>query len=263
LLHSRPTLALFEDLYLQWELLGESVSSPLIASPINAFADTKLWAPGQSIDFDFVSAQTLDQFAYVITTRTADQSLPPPNFHLVGSSRSYEVWQRSGPTPPHQILPAERNAPGAILDCRTPGGRRIAREPGYAVVRPAPRYFALHRLAPGDSERVTLDLPAGTWDLSLPFTSAQAITVRGPGLNAWLPPNLDGEGNLWPVGRITSSGEPLRLTVRMSDPGIFSSGAQRFSPESLVAVSAVPPRRVPLHDACGRYVDWYVTGGQR
>src|SRR5205807_2963345 len=126
------------------------------------------------------------------------------------------------------------------------------------LVRLPPRYFSLRPLTPGGSERVTLDLPAREWDLSLPFTSAQPITVRGGGLNAWLPANLDGPGSLWRVGRITSDGKPILLTVKMSDPGILASRSQKFAPESLVAVPASPARIVLLHRACSRYVDWYV-----
>ena len=259
LLHGRPTLALFYDDYVQWELLGVPVSSPLLASPISAPVQAaKPWSFGQPLDFDSVDAATLNQFAYVITTRTSAQSIPPPNFHLVGSSRSYEVWKRVGPTPPHRVL-AESGAPGAVLDCRTPGDRQISRERGYAVVRPEPRYFNLSPLVPGGSEQVALTLPAGEWDMSIPFTSDQALTVRGAGLDTWLPPNLDRTGEIWPVGRIRTTGSPITLTLTMSHPGLLSSSSQFFTPQPMVAVSVAPARTVPLHAACGRYVDWYVV----
>ena len=98
---NRPTLVLFYDDYSQWELLGvPSVSSTRLGSPIPAPTQpTKPWTYGQPIDFDSVDAATLDRFDYVITTRTTYQSEPPPNFHLVGSSRSYQVWQADRPDP--------------------------------------------------------------------------------------------------------------------------------------------------------------------
>ena len=182
-LHGRQTLALFYDDYVSWELLGVPVSSPLLASPIPVgFNPAKPWVYGQPIDFDSVDAATLDRFAYVITTRTDAQSQPPPNFHLVGSSRSYEVWQRVGPTAPHDVL-SESGASGAVLDCRTPADRRIAKQRGYAMVRTVPRYFNAGPLLTGGTESVPVTLPAGKWELSLPFTSHQAITVRGGGLD--------------------------------------------------------------------------------
>jgi hypothetical protein len=258
-LHGRQTLALFYDDYVQWELLGDPVSSPLLSSPIPVgFRKGKPFSYGQAMDFDSVDAATLDRFAYVITTRTDAQSQPPPNFHVIATSRSYEVWQRVGPTPPHDVLP-ESGAPGAVLDCHAATGRAIAHERGFAMVRPAPVGAALTALAPGASQRVTIPLAPGTWDLSLQFTSDQAITVRGPGLNAWLPPNHDRPGSYWPVGRVVSTGAPIVLTIRMTNPDLIHSDSQVFAPGTLIAVRPGADTRIPLRAACGRYVDWYVV----
>ncbi len=261
LLHGRPTLVLFYDDYYQWELLGVPASSLVVSAndptvravPISL---SKPWLFGQALDFDSVNAGALDEFDYVITTRTDAQSQPPPNFRLVGSSASYEVFKREGPTPEHLVLP-ESGAPGAILDCRTPMGRRISHERGFAMVRAAPRYFPVSPLPPGGSERLALTLPAGEWQLSLPFTSSQAVTVRGPGLDAHLPPNLDRVGEIWPVGQIHSTGAAMTLTITMADPGLIPSQSQYFVPTQMIAVPPVPDRRIALRSACGRYVDWY------
>lgn len=259
-LHGRQTLALFYDDYVSWELLGVPVSSPLLASPIPVgFNPAKPWVYGQPIDFDSVDAATLDRFAYVITTRTDAQSQPPPNFHLVGSSRSYEVWQRVGPTAPHDVL-SESGASGAVLDCRTPADRRIAKQRGYAMVRTVPRYFNAGPLLTGGTESVPVTLPAGKWELSLPFTSHQAITVRGGGLDVLMPPNLDRPGEIWRVGDVRSTGAPFVLTIHVANPGSVSSTSHFFTPEPLVAVPAVSDQKLPLGAACGRYVDWYVPG---
>jgi hypothetical protein len=260
LVHGQPTLALFYDDYVKWELLGVKTSSPLLSSPIPAgIQAAKPWSYGQPLDFDSVDAATLDRFAYVITTRTSAQSEPPPNFHRVGASRSYEVWKRVGPTQPRRVL-AESGQFGATLDCHTAAGRRISREPGVARVRPRPRYMPVPALQPGQTGTAILRLPAGVWDLSVPFLSQQAVTVRGGGLDVRLPPNLDRPGEIWPLGRVRSTGAAITLTLTMADPAPISSTAQFFTPQQLVAVSAVPPQTVPLRAACGRYVDWYRTG---
>lgn len=260
LLHDRPTLVLFYDDYFKWELLGVPVSSPLLPSPIPvAVQPAKPWSYGQALDFDSVDAASLDRFDYVITTRTTAQSEPPANFRLIGGTRSYEVWQRTGPTQPRLVLP-ESGHPGAVLNCATTQGRTISRERGVARVRPAPRYINVAPLGPGQSESVELNLPAGEWDLSLPFVSQQAVTVTGPGLHAWLPPNLDRPGSIWPVGRIRSAGAPLMLKLTMANPGAISSGdpsTEYFAPQPLVAVADIPAQTISLRAACGRYVDWY------
>jgi hypothetical protein len=257
-LHGKQTLALYYDDYVSWELLGTPVSSPLLGSPIPiGFRPEKPFTYGAPIDFDSVRDVDLDRYSYVITTRSDGLSQPPPNFHLVASSRSYEVWQRVGPTPAHEIL-AEGGSPGARLDCHTPTGLQISRLPGYAMVRPALIAVAPAPLLPGGSEQLALHLPNGRWDLSLQFLSDQALTIRGGGLNVWLPPNKDRPGSMWPVGRVVSTGAPIVLTIHMHDPGLIQSDTQYFAPQGLMAVRPGPDRRIPLRKACGQYVDWYV-----
>ncbi len=260
-LHGRPTLVLFSDDYFKYELLGEPASSPLLPSLIPAaVAPDKPWVYGQALDFASVNAPTLNQFDYVITTRTRAQSAPPPNFHLVATSASYEVWKRLGPTPGFTAPPGASGHPGAVLNCRTAAGRSIARRPGVAMISPAPSYFPVGPLVPGQKAALVLHLPAGEWELSLPFTSPQDVFVTGPGLDARLPANLDRPGSVWPVGVVRSTGAPLTLTLRMADPAVISTGsplAQYFTPESLVAMPIAPNRTVRLSRACGHYVDWY------
>jgi hypothetical protein len=256
-LRGRQTLALFYDDYIQWELLGQPVSSPLIPGPTPVgFNPQKPWSYGQPLDFDSVTAEDLNRFAYVITTRTQAQSQPPSNFQLVATSRSYEVWKRVGPTEPHQVL-AESGSSGARLDCRKQSGRKLTRKPGFAMVRVPPRQFSLTPLVPGGDESVKVRLPPGTWEVSIPFTSDQPITVRGGGLDRWLPPNLDRAGEIWRVGVLRSDGTPITLNIRMARGGTFGSTSQYFAPEALLAAPVTPDRRMPLREACGRFVDWY------
>jgi hypothetical protein len=259
-LHGRPTLVLFYDDYFKWELLGVPVSSPLLPSPIPAsVSPAKPWSYGQPLDFDSVDAATLNRFDYVITTRTLAQSQPPLNFHAIARTQSYEVWQRVGPTKANFVLP-ESGQPGAVLNCSTAAGRAVSRLHGLAFVRTAPIHVAVPVLTPGASATVVLRLPRGRWSLSLPFVSAQAVTVTGPGVNVWLPPNLDRPGSLWPVGTVRSTGAPIALKLTMADPGVISSGrpfTQYFTPQALVAVPTAADQRLRLSRACGRYVDSY------
>lgn len=261
LLHGRPTLVLFYDDYFKWELLGVPAASPLVSSTIPApIQPSKPWTYGQGLDFDSVNAATLNGFDYVITTRTAAQSEPPPNFQLVGTSESYEVWHRVGPTQPFFVLPGESGHPGAILDCSARSGRAVSHQRGFARIRPVPHYYPLGPLAPGHSESAVIRLPTGDWSLSLPFLSAQDVTVRGGGLDVRVPPNLDRPGSIWPVGQIRSTGAPITLMLTMSHPALISSEApvsQYFTPQDLVAVPAMADQTIPLRAACGRYVDWY------
>ncbi|HWF73046.1 MAG TPA: hypothetical protein VG186_06865, partial [Solirubrobacteraceae bacterium] len=59
------------------------------------------------------------------------------------------------------------------------------------------------------------------------------------------------------VGRIRTTGSPVTLTFKMANPGVLASTTHYFIPQPMTAVAATPPRTVPLHAACGRYVDWY------
>ncbi len=259
LLHGKPTLALFYDDYAQWELLGQNVRMPQQGATLVTRA-ARPWAYGQPYQFNSLAPQTLDLFNYVIATRTNALSQPPPNFRVVGSTPSFVVYERTGPTPPFQVLPATAPQPGAVLDCNPATGRRIRGQRGFAEVRTPPVYTAVEPLVPNQSEPVTLKLPAGRWQLSLPYLSQEAVIVTGGGLHVTLPPNLDRPGTVWPVGTVTSTGAPITLTFQMTHPGVLSSHdpvTQFFTPQALVAAPPEPDRRVALRQACGRYVDWY------
>ncbi len=121
------------------------------------------------------------------------------------------------------MLPASPPQPGAVLDCTTPTGRGLSRQAGFAEIRTPPVYTAVNPLVPNQSEPVQLKLPAGRWQLSLPYLSEQAVNVTGAGLNVTLPPNLDRPGTVWPVGTVTSTGAPITLTFHMTDAGVISS----------------------------------------
>src|SRR6202012_5006713 len=126
-------LYLGSNAYAPWALLNASVSAldPNVISQGRASLRSGNNGLGP-LDFGSVDPSDLDRFAYVITSNTPYAAPPPPNFHLVAQRRLYELWQRQGPTPNRQTL--DPSAPGAVLNCRTAAGRKLAHRPGRADV---------------------------------------------------------------------------------------------------------------------------------
>jgi hypothetical protein len=233
-------------------------------------------------DFDSVPRETLDWADLAITTRTPYTSEPPPNFRAVDSTESYVLWKRIGPTPARRTLP-EGELPGAMLDCSTPQGRRLSGRRGVArIFAPQPAYRAgTHWVQAGTRPGVpvpaqtTEDAPVqqrlrlaqGRWEISFQYRSVEPLEVRAPGLEWELPPNPDlFIGPFWPAGTIEiERAGPVPFTVQVERrPALRRLLGAPGSPRGalLGAIAATPvgePRRtVPLREACGRFVDWYV-----
>jgi hypothetical protein len=70
-----------------------------------------------------------------------------------------------------------------------------------------------------------------------------------------------GEGQFWPAQSIeVDRAGPIRFTVRPRDVAWLGRviGAERTSWVGAIALTRpAGPREVPLHDACGGYVDRY------
>jgi hypothetical protein len=263
LVKGTPVLFLGDDYYIGWRLFDATVTAPPDEAPIPfTLRGQKSSAPGEPLDFDSVDAATLNRYEFVITTRTAYASTPPPNFRRVAVTADYEVWRRTGPTPDHSIL-NEGSAPGAILDCATPAGRHLSRERGTAVVLPTPVLRRGPAAVPaGARYTVGLRLPAGRYSLSLQYTSPQDVRLSAPGLKQSLAASLDRRGAMWPAGTLVvprSGSVPVTFSVPRRPPLGSRSQIATFG-----LVAAVPgdgtPQRVPLRRACGRYVDWYRLG---
>jgi hypothetical protein len=247
-------LMLVDDDFRVWELFGVPVAKPAGARP------GKEWTYGAPYDFDSPTAAELDRFRWVISTRSDAGSAPPSNLRLVKTTPSYRLWERVGPTPDRSVL-AEGGAAGAELDCGTAAGRRVSRVDGVAGVRPAP--VTSPELPPlsrdGSRTTATLDLEPGRWQLSMPYISAQPLRVRGAGLDATLPANLDRPGALWRVGTIDVPRRGrVSLDIAMERHGL-GSPTQVAYPTSVVAVREGGARTVPVNRACGEYVDWYAS----
>jgi hypothetical protein len=115
----------------------------------------------------------------------------------------------------------------------------------------------------------TLDLGPGRWRLSLQYHSQAPLTVRAPGSKVELLPSLDGmylthqgQGAFWPAGALeVAEGGPVRVTVEAARPSRLQRdlGVERRVWLGELAATRPGVRRVALHDACGQYVDHFVT----
>ncbi len=300
LIGHRPTLVLGADDTIHWELRGIDIQTPpwpLYTTKVVPLRRTKarqddlsLYHGGDRVlttnrfsglglgfDFDSVPTQTLDRFTFVILPRSTYSSTPPPNWRLVKATSSYGLWRRYGLTPPHQTL-TEVDNPGAVLDCRTTAGRRIARGSGLAMTRPAPvigdRWWWRGKVGyAGQSAQMTLFLTRGSWDISLQYASVVPVTLTAPGTTYVLPANLQPLGAYWSAGYVVvQRTQPVRFVLHYQPLPLLgrllgSTGQTRPpTPTGLVARgrlvasrAPVQDRTIPLHRACGRYVDWYTT----
>jgi hypothetical protein len=273
----KPTLMLVDDDFALWELRGAIVArfrnlyTPLLI-PLRV---EKHWAPGQQVDFDSVTPATLDRMRYVVTSRSPFASQVPPNFKLDLVTPSYQLWERTGPTAPRQVL-AEGGRPGATLDCTTPEGRALSRRRGVAHVIQEPVMGPAQSWTPqiyggGKTATQQLRLPAGEWDLSLQYVSREPLTFTAPGVRRNFPGNLARQGPYFIAGTVHSDGRtPITVTATTAKLPVFgrligahgnTRAIDSFDNQPLGAIAATRHGArgtdVSLRQACGRYVDWY------
>jgi uncharacterized membrane protein len=230
----------------------------------------------QKFDFDSVTARKLHRFPYVITTRGAFASGPPPWLRLVRTTPSFALWKRVGPLSPRRTL-AEGPNPGKTLVCASAPGGRLARSGGTATTFDrAPvtsaRWTPDPTVEDGASSSTVLRLAPGRWELSIQYDASRDVYVTAPGLDATIPANLDYRGSTpyYRVGTLTvRRAGPVRLTVSVQRPPLAGRLLGASSVAHLGAIAATPagarPRAVPgdgestgpLSAACRRYVDWY------
>ena len=269
-----PVLLLVADRFGPYRLRGAKVGSPGGYVPSREIAERpgKRWDQGVALDFDSVSHQVLNGYRYAITTNAAYASTPPRGFEAVRSTPSYTLWRRERQIPA-QALIEPPDEPGALLPCGSddPG---LANERGSATLLPEPVVGPRTEWRPGSSFELgesatqTLRLDPGRWEISLQYHSPVGLTLDAPGLHEELPASLDGmfgfapgEGQFWPTGSIeVDRAGPIRFTVRPRDVAWLGRmlGAERTSWLGAIALTRPDgPREVPLHDACGGYVDRY------
>jgi hypothetical protein len=276
-----PVLYAGQDRYAAYELLGADTHVPLVEFPDEAVSPNpeKPFDTGDAyspIDFDSFSRETLDSFPYVVTSRAAWNSKPPPNFKRVAATPSYVLWERTGETPEDRHVLLEGTAAGAFAGCDSPEIRILLANPGRAslfpdaVVGPKGGWDEGSVLGAGAGTSQTLALPAGAWNLSLQYFSPLDLTLSAPGFQEPLAAALDGQrpntislgnnGQFWPAGRYQSDGGKTRFTLAVADAttlqGLSGYDGKAYLGE-LVAVPAKPHRTVPLSQACDSWIDSY------
>jgi hypothetical protein len=224
-------------------------------------APTKPNTYGTALDFDSVSASTVNRFSWVITTNTSYASQPPSGFLLVRRLRMYELWRRVAPVSPRSVLePA--GAPGAILNCRVPAQRRLSHKRGVAAVMTAPAIASLSGILPGGSDTTSVRVPAGEWEISLQYTSPEPLDIAAGGRRFTMPAYVDRPGPFFAVGSVTSTGAPISVIVHERRPSFLTGPGLAALLTDVAAVASPDPRTlVPMRRACGRYVDWYRLAG--
>jgi hypothetical protein len=255
-------LFLGDDDYAPWELRGAefgALSADTLSTDSASPRPSKQWVYGDALDFDSVEPSDLDHFQYVVTSNSPYASQPPANFRLVKTNRFYELWRRTGPTAPRQVIESS-GAPGAILNCSSALGRRLRSEHGVASVMATPVTVPGPGLPPGGAATVSLPLPAGRWEISIQYVSDFVVELSA-GSSTWtMPAFLGRPGPFFGIGAVTGLGtkSPVQLTIRAPRPSVLTGG-KLFASIPTIAATREPSTRtiVPLRAACGRYVDWF------
>ncbi|HET9120076.1 MAG TPA: hypothetical protein VFN72_06050, partial [Solirubrobacterales bacterium] len=286
----QSVLALTSDRFTDYGLRTATVYSPAYNSE-NRVASTGAKIQRLPVDFDSVPYTVLNEFPYAVTTSAVYQSQAPPGWTLADSNSSYDLWKRTGTTPPMAIL-AEEARPGRIFRCDRPKFRTVLAGGGTAVVWPRPviakrLYWKAgsaggvvseggvsaakqapldNNLSPGQTTSQTINLPPGRWKISIQYVSpVSGIQVRAPGLDTQLPAGMDAaipyrpdQGPYWPAGQVTSRGGPVTFSVQADDVNLLQKVLGVDAPAvigNLTAVNRTGFRRVRTAAACKLYVD--------
>jgi hypothetical protein len=293
-IQGRKVVFLAPDRFSPYLLRGaEVVASPggFVPSKKLEARPQKKWEQGRPIDFDTVPSKALDGYRFAITTNAAFASAAPQNWRPIRSTTEFTLWKHEGGAAPRKVL-EEGGDPGATLDCSDPRQREVAAGNGNAGVQREPMLGRKQRWRPegsftgaDGSATMKLDVPRGSWNVSMQYHSPVPVVLTAPGLRAELPASLDGmyafapgQGPVWPVGEIeVDRSGPVTFTVRQQRLSASQRflGVERPSWLGLLALTAIPPtedvgtgpsfgpgpplgdREIPVSDACGRYVDWY------
>jgi hypothetical protein len=260
LLAGKKTLYLGYDEFDRWELAGVPVTGIAVgATPLVPLREGK-WEYGEAVDFDTVPASTLNEYEYVLSPRDAAGSAPPANLKPIAGTEAFVVYKRVGKVPERSILD-EGQWPGAVLDCKSAAGRRIVEKRGIAAVRPKPITVEAPAIQAGHGARVEIKLPPGRWQLEAPYQSPYPVKVKGPGLEAEVPANLERPGPRLPLGVVDSTGGAQTITLEVGKTWLAPATATAGFGELVATRVGEKDRIVPIHKACGRYLDWYRSAG--
>ena len=274
-------LFLGRDDFIGWELRG----SGEITGVVTNFYDVEDIRPrfkkgkggGEKFDVDVLFPRQLDRFRYVLATTGGPASEVPSSFEELERTDQYVLYERTDPIGKRSTL-EEGTEPGKVLDCSDPEQRAISEQRGFAVIwDPAPTIGGAGAWSPSDEPSDVspveqgLSLPdGGRYLISLAYDSRRPLHVTAPelGVDVTLPANLDfrGETPTFPVAEV-SPHEITRatFTVEPERPNLLGRLLRAPNEAHLRELTATPigpdaVRRVPLSQACGKYVDWYRAG---
>jgi hypothetical protein len=281
IVHGEPVLYAGQDRYAAYDLLGADTHVPLVEFPDPAVSPNseKPFDTGDAyspIDFDSFNRGTLNRFPYVVTSRGAWNSEAPPNFKRIARTADFVLWERTGSTPRGRHVLLEGTEAGARAHCNSPEVRILLESGGKAtlfgetVVGTKPEWSDGSILGNGETTSQSLELPAGTWNLSLQYFSPFALSITAPGFKQELIAALDGQrpntislannGQFWPAGKFQSKGGKVEFTVHAA-PADWMQSLTGYDGKAyigeLVATKAEPRKTVPLSQACGKWIDWY------
>jgi hypothetical protein len=269
-------LFLGRDNFVSWELIGSEVYAPItnhydVEETHSLYRATDLNA---KFDWDNLPPFVMNKFKWVVTTSAAMQSQAPSGFSPRLRTHDFILWHRDHPVGQRRTLFEPIN-PGAPLDCSDPGESKLRKVSGTATVftvqpvvgrvwRPSPE------LTQSKPAQQRLYLTPGRWDISIQYASTQPLHVTAAGgplaapFDATLRTNLlfRGPSPYYPVGtlEVKRPGEVV-FDVSVDDPPLIGRLLHTESKAYLTGLAATradPPRQVvPLHQACGRYLDWY------
>ena len=289
LVEGEKLLFLGRDNFVLWELRGSrpfvAVRNYYVPNDLYVKPNTELADVFAKFDFDSVTAETLARFPFVLTTRAAYASGPPPGYEVAEQTENYVLWRARG----HALdrVPGETGAePGGIARC---GGGGPAKPAAVAFTRrpivvPESEWSA-PTLESGSQSMLTFDLPRGEWRISLRYDATRPVTLSaGPtSLDdrlqiAELPGNLDyrGPAPFWPAGAIEVAGRggasEVEIVAEIEDPPSIGRllgadaaahlGELAAAPAGDGFAGGEPPlpgegrRLVRGREACGTYVDW-------
>jgi hypothetical protein len=288
-LEGERVLFLGRESFVAWELIGAQVYAPIVHN-YNVVEVPSLYralSTRAKFDFDVVpvtegegevasdpdAPDVLDDFDWVITTSSAQQSEAPAAFEPVKRTRDYVLWRRRAPIGPRRTL-VEPTGPGTTVDCSTPEEGALTRLHGTARVfrrRPVAGNAwepdaGVTNTSPGTEE---LLLTPGSWEISLQYAATQPLRIVTPdlaeprGLEVTLEPNLlfRGAAPSYPVGRIEVPRRGLvHFEVSIERPPLAGRllGAQTRGYLGPITATPVPAEEtIPLSAACDRYLDWY------
>ena len=229
LVEGEKLLFLGRDNFVLYELRGSKPFTHVrnFYDPYFVEPNFELGDVGSKFDFDSVTAETLARFPYVLTTRAAYASGPPPGYEPVETTESYVLW-RKGLTPLGREPARERTpAPGRVGGCPSAAtrARLVVRSP-RPVVAAGPEWSRPRSRAASGDRRARA--ARGRLGPVAPVRRDPAADPdRGAGFERPLPGNLDYRGTapFWPppgtieVPAVSRSSSPPRSSDRRSPAG--------------------------------------------